>query len=328
MSSAGSGHRFYTHAGDWREIPAAEEFELEYRHGDRKKRRVAITAAMRAAGYPANRIERFENCGGAARVVENASSGQFKVRAFYCHDRWCEKCSSPRTLGIADNLVAALGRSPVPGVCVVLTTVHTDDPLPVQVNGLLKNFRKLRETSLWKSAILGGAYFLQMHVADSDGRWHVHVHCVLQCVQHFGKAAWLDALDLSATWFTITGDSSNVHVSQIKDVQHAAREACRYACRPIDDDATDDTDSLAEMMRAIGGRRLCSTIGTWRGMKLNAKPAVDESEIWLDHGRLIDLVWNARRGDQWANRVLDCLWSRTEPKRGPPELFDRVWCDE
>jgi hypothetical protein len=82
------------------------------------------------------------------------------------------------------------------------------------------------------------------------------------------------------------------------------------------------------MMRAIGGRRLCSTIGTWRGMKLNAKPAVDESEIWLDHGRLIDLVWNARRGDQWANRVLDCLWSRTEPKRGPPELFDRVWCDE
>jgi hypothetical protein len=326
-SSPGDNARTST-AGDWRETPEADELELDFRHRGWAEKRALVTQAMQQAGYPAARLDRFRNCGAAARVLEHVATGEFKTRAFYCHDRFCEKCGQARTLRIGDNLIGQLRSTDAIGVHVVLTTRHKDTPLADQVSKIKKDFKKLRNDALWRHAIKGGAWFLQLHVARSDGLWHVHLHIIGECVRYAGQPAWLDALRLSMKWHEITGDSDNVHVRRIHDAESVAREVCRYAAKPADGNSTSDPDKLAELMIALNGSRLCNTFGSWHSFALAKQLPAEDPEQWLDHGPLVDLIWRARRGERWANVVLDRLWSRTLPKTGPPALFDAAWTNK
>lgn len=320
--SSPGGHDQTSAGDDWRLVPAADELELDFRHRGGRRRRGIIAAAMFAAGYPFNRQDRFNNCGGAARVYEHARTGEFKTRAFYCHDRWCEKCSQAKTLLMGDNLLRHIAPLGVAALHVVLTTRHNFKPLTEQVSRIVECFTNLRTVDIWQHAVAGGAYFIQTHVAEADGAWHVHLHIIAQVFTDAGSPRWLDSLQLSLAWHEATGDSTNVHVSRIHNAEAAAREVTRYAAKPCDGNSTDDPEKLAEMMVALRSRRLCATFGSWRKFRLSEKPPIDPAEIWLDHGSLVDLIWRARRGEEWANRILDLLWARTEPKRGPPGLFD------
>jgi hypothetical protein len=152
-------------------------------------------------------------------------------------------------------------------------------------------------------------------VSERDGLWHVHLHAI-------GESYYLDALELSTVWHGITGDSTNVSVSRIHDGRAIAREVTRYVAKPVDGNTTNDPEKLAEMMRALTGRRLCSTFGNWRGWKLTAREEPDPDERWEDRGSLVELTHLARTGDAHAQWLLDVLWRRICPINGPPALFD------
>ncbi len=269
---------------------------------------------MSRAGYTSSRRDRFDNCGGCCIVQENADTGELRTRAFYCHDRWCEACSKARTLTIADNLQEKLAASSTPGVHIVLTLKHRAEDLAPQVDRLIRCFRTLRSKPWWKARVTGGAYFPQLHVAAADGLWHVHLHAI-------GESYYLDELELSTLWHSITGDSFNVQVSRIVDGRSIAREVTRYVAKPVDGNTTADPDRLAEMMRALTGRRLCSTFGSWRGWALTARKAPDPEERWIELGTLAQIIRRAHNGEAHASWILDVLYRRICPTTGPPALF-------
>jgi hypothetical protein len=286
--------------------------EESFRHGSWHVRRAKILAGLTAAGYPTARIERFRCCGSQAYVEQEAESGALRVRASYCKDRWCQPCSRARVLNMADNLAGRLAGDS--HLHIVLTTKHTRSPLVDQVTAVFKNFARLRSKRFWKQAVDGGATFLQVHVGETDGLWHVHLHTI-------ARGKWLDARTLSAEWLKVTGDSSNVHVSRVDGDARVIREVTRYAAKPVDGDTTDDPDALAELMRALNGRHLCFTWGKWRGWKLTAQRPDDRSKTWNTIGRLDDLAARAQAGEEHAKIIITLLLTKKHPANAPPRLF-------
>jgi hypothetical protein len=291
--------------------PAEESF----RHGGWATRRAKMLAGMEAAGYSEGRLERFKCCGSLATVEQEKSTGELRVRASYCKDRWCRPCGNARVRLIADNLRKKLDGSR--HLHIVLTKKHKAEPLAGQVTELYKRFSKLRKKKLWKNAVDGGATFLQCHVSEADGLWHVHLHTI-------ARGKWLDARELSAAWLKVTGDSDNVHVSAINDDDAVVREVTRYAAKPVDGDTTDDPDALAELMRALTGRHLCFTWGRWRGWKLTEMPPDDRSKVWVVLGRLDELAVRAKAGEEHAKKVIELLLKKKQPANAPPALFNHL----
>jgi hypothetical protein len=304
---------------DWRDAreraihpPTATPAELDFRHSGWWARRQKIRRGLVAAGVPDSRLSRFDNCGADANVWVHEDTGELKVRACYCHDRWCQPCARARALLIADNV-----REKIEGehfLHIVLTTKHNTLPLADQIDRLYKHFKNLRGRKLWKNAVDGGAAFLQCHVAESDGLWHVHLHIL-------ARGKWLDAFELSAEWLNITGESSNVDVSAVRNAEGAAREVCRYASKPVDGFTVTDPDALAEVVRGTQGRRLCFTFGKWRSYRLTAKRPPADAASWRPAGKLTWYITAAGNGNPFAARALQALQRLANPPTGPPHLF-------
>jgi hypothetical protein len=345
-------------------ITLATDEEIEFRHSGWLERRRLVTEAMQRAGFTPNRLERFANCGARAQVwTYDDDDGGFSLRGQFCHDRYCQPCSRSAALNIADNLRFKMDNGEY--VHCVLTLKHTDAPLAAQVNRIFKAFSKLRRDPIWlgrpghsptkmprrcttkrrkqrwkaarhklkfrwKSHTTGGAFFIQMHVAE-DGCWHVHFHII-------GQAHWLPQRQLSAAWHRVTGDSYNVHVSRIGDRDAAAKEVARYASMPVDKGLVTDADRLAEMMRALHGRHLSATYGNWRGSRLTerCRPChacgfrltprmevcpncqTDRRRPQSFVGELTDIITLAKAGDPHYQQVLKILATKTCAARPPP----------
>lgn len=270
---------------------------------------------MTHAGFTAARLDRFDNCGADATVWVHEESGDYKLRASYCHDRWCQPCARARALQIADNV-----REKIEGehyLHIVLTLKHRASPLADQVDRLFRSFKKLRATATWSNAVDGGAAFLQTHVSKNDGLWHVHFHII-------GRGRWLENEQLRREWLRITTDSHDVDVSQVHGAAGAAREVSRYASKPVDGFTINDADSLAEIMRAVQGRHLCFTFGRWRGHRLTARRIPTDSASWRPAGFLSEYIKSAARGNPLAAIVLAALQRANTPTTGPPHLFYAV----
>jgi hypothetical protein len=289
--------------------------ETRFWHSSWANRRQKILRGMEAAGYPEGRIERFVNCGSFTRIVEDADTGDLRARASHCHDRFCTRCCKAKALLIADNLEKRIAEERCDYLHIVLTTKHNQRPLGEQIDAIYKNFKKLRTGKLFRNCVDGGAAFLQVHVAKSDELWHVHFHIL-------GRGKWLDAFELAYAWLKITGDSYNVDVSKVRDAKKAVREVCRYAAKPVDGDTTNDPQKLAELMRAMTGRRVCFTFGKWRKYQLTKNPELDPEKRWIDHGPLDAWIARAAAGEEHAKHVISVVLARVSQRRGPPDLFD------
>jgi hypothetical protein len=292
--------------------------EERFRHGHWMNRRLKIVRGMEAAGYNEGRLERFINCGSFSTVVQDVDTGEAWVRGSCCHDRFCSPCTRARALLIADNLEAKIKDDTSDYLHVVLTMKHRQEELGPQIDRLFKSFARLRTRKLFRNCVDGGAAFLQLHVSDNDGLWHVHFHLL-------ARGQYLDKFQLSSEWLLITGDSSNVDVSKVIDARKAVKEVCRYAAKPVDSDTLEDPDKLAEMMRALTGRRLCFTFGSWRLYALTRKAPADPEQRLEVLGRLDDLVQRAEAGEQHAKQVLEILFTRSHPRTGPPDLYADKW---
>ncbi len=292
--------------------------EERFRHSHWWNRRLKIFSGMEAAGYARGRLERFANCGAWATAVTDVDTGEVWSRSSCCHDRFCSPCTRSRALLIADNLAKKIGDAPGEYVHIVLTLKHTTQPLPKQVDRLYRSFRNLRATKLFRNHVGGGSAFLQIHVAESDDLWHVHFHLLAQ-------SRWIDQAALARTWKKITGDSDNVHVSRVAGAKKAVREVSRYAASPVDKDTINDPNKLAELMRAIHGRRLCFTFGNWRSYKLTLRPPPDPEQRLEILGRVDDLVRRAEAGEEHAKHIITIILGRSHPKTGPPDLFTDKW---
>jgi hypothetical protein len=280
--------------------------ELRFRHGGWATRRAKVRAAMVRADLPAARLQRFDDCGSGAWIEQNQETGDLRVTANYCHDRFCHPCQGGRARTLRSSIEAKAKKS-TRLQHVVLTLKHSPSPLSDQLDHLQNCWAKLRRNRTFKAWAKGGAAIIE-HKRAANGQWHPHVHLVLEgdVPEH----------ELSKLWRTITRDSDVVNVSQIRDVKKAAGVLAAYVTKPADSAIFEDADALLEHVASSHGRHTISTFGAWRGTPLTAHADTTDTNTpkWKAIAPLADIVSRALRGD----RRCEMMWTMVKWTRGKP----------
>jgi hypothetical protein len=248
----------------------------DWRHRGWHARRQMVRQALGKRGSK-SRTDAFSVCGTWCVVERSPSEKRVRIRGNYCHDRFCEPCGRARSNRIAKNLEKQMSEKGLQGKhfrLITLTLKHSRAPLSKQVDRLYKSFRALRACGCWKRSQDGGAAFLEIK-RSATGEWHPHLHVVME-------GGFLDQQTLRDEWHRITKDSFIADIRMVRDLSQAAAYVAKYAAKPMDPSIFFDAEALAESIGALSGRRLCTTLGTWRGFELEAKPP--DPKDW-------ELVW-------------------------------------
>jgi len=152
---------------------------------------------------------------------------------------------------------------------ITLTLKHDDTPLSPKLDRLLDCFDRLRRMSGWASRVTGGAAFIEVKHNDETSRWHPHLHVIC-------TGSYFPHDDLKSLWLSVTGDSHIVDVRLVKDENTIARYVSKYLTKPGDNQLYRNHDALCEAIRALKGRRLVTTFGTWRGTPLLKNETLSE----------------------------------------------------
>lgn len=277
-------------------IEPATQVESNWWHHGHIERRKQVREALARTNQTAMRREAFEHCGSGCFVQHSPSTQRFRLAANFCHDRFCERCSRSRSRVIASNLSKKLeGKS---FLHLILTLKHRAMPLSQQLTRLIRCFRSLRESRLWKQNVKGGVYFIELKLGQHDRLWHPHLHVAMQ-------SQYIPQQELSNTWLGITGDSDIVYLKRYTDQGEVVRYVSKYAAKGIDRGIFDHPDSLDEAVCSLKGRRLWSTFGSWRDYDLDSTG--DNPSDWKTVCSL-DKLWSAaNRGELWATGLLKSL---------------------
>lgn len=268
------------------QITADEE---RFRHESWASKRLRTFDSLCRLNVNARRLERFANCGACLHMQKDATAGGVRFVSDKCHDRCCVPCGGEKSARIVENLCQHMEAKDMR--LVTLTQRHNNTSLSDQVDRLYRNFNALRRRVWWLDNVKGGAAFMEVKVSDGDGRWHVHLH--LLCEGNF-----IDQRVLSTEWLAVTGDSSIVHVTRVKDFGHVGRYVVKYVTKPLDSTCFADTDKLDEAVQSLKGRRLCYTWGRWRGFRL--LDIEDDGHTWTSIGSPFTLFARIRANEPGA----------------------------
>ncbi len=238
------------------EIRPATDVETAFRHGQWEEERRIVEAALVAANVPPARLAKFRACGAQCCVEYSKTAGKFRVRAFYCGDRFCVPCSRSRAKKIQAELVDLLQGE----TCRFVTLGRRDagDSLQTALNHLLLSFKKLREQKFWQKSVRAGTAVVEITRGKNGDHWHVHLHALV-------VGGWLDQRDLSAGWEKATGGSKITHVRLVRDTARDVGYVTAYAGKGWSRDVLADPDALLECVLSLRKRRLLVDFGAWYG---------------------------------------------------------------
>lgn len=233
---------------------------------------------------------------------------RYKIASDRCHDRFCQPCANLRSRTIAANVRFAL--SGKPARFLTLTLADDNDAVEDTIRKLVSCFARLRARKLWKGTQEGGCSFVEIKRSSNADRWNVHLHVITE-----GK--YMPHAELSKAWKAITGTSHIVDIRAVKNVDHAARYVTKYASKPMDPSVTRHAVHLQAAIKALTGRRLCTTFGTWRTMPLTAEPT---EEAWEIVAPLAEILERAARGDGFSAAIITLLQGDTRCDSDQPTL--------
>ena len=277
------------------ETPQATDRETKFRHSCWLPARRAVRAALVAAEVPTSRLVRFDACGARCVVEINRETGECRCKAWYCGDRFCNPCGAARGVR-ARRAVATLlnGRA---SWFVTLTQCARTVSCKEAMDKLQERIRDLRKDPEFLESFDGGVDIIETKIGSGSLEWHVHQHGIWT-----GKG--MSKERLADVWYRITGDSWRVDVEEVRDPQRAGGYVCKYITKGFDSSLLDDPVHLAECVRALSGRRLLRTWGSW----YNALPDVDAPQVgqWEFISSLDALLVRADAGDECARGL---IWS-------------------
>jgi len=280
--------------------------DVAFRHSGWLPLRRKVAAVLVECTTTTKAIQRFCACGKNAWVVHPAGNdNDFRLVADYCHNRWCVPCAGLKARVIASNLADAAERLPVRFL--TLTLKGSDAPLSETLDRLYRCFTLLRRRTSWVRHVRGGAVFLEVTFSAKSGTWHPHLHVLF----HGG---YFPQRLLKGEWYAVTGDSYVVDVRAVRSRDHLMRYVTKYVSKPIGSSVAHDLALLRELIDALSRRRVCSTFGSWRGIKLTETPDAKE---WVFVTPLATLRRKAAQGDLEALRVFSIL-SHGRPWIVPP----------
>lgn len=287
-------------------LPEPSQLELDFRHSFWHADRMKTLEAFARTSTKQSRVDRFTCCGGAARIQVAKDNGESRVVSNKCHDRFCKACGNERQHVIKQNLLTYCEKKELRFV--TLTLKHNSERLTLQIDRLFSCFTRLRERVFWKSRVKGGAVFFELKPSKDGRTWHPHLHIITE-------GGFMPRAMLSSEWLAVTGDSMVSDVRFVHDAAATLGYVAKYASKPLDGSLYHWPSMLDEAIVALQGRRACTTIGAWRGLKLEDKPEDDRE--WIDVGSMDQVRQHARDGSLFHQTLciyhnIDRTWAEAE----------------
>lgn len=235
-----------------------------------------------------------------------------------CRDRLCPRCSHLRGLECEQRIRGQVTKW---DSCRLVTlTLRADGcPLGVRADRLMKSFRRIRRTDLWKRHVRRCAWSIETTYHGSTHNWHVHLHVLTD-------GEYLPHAQLKKAWETSTGDSTVVDIRAVPNRAAAAKYLSKYVSKPADLTYWPD-HAVEEYALGMHRRRLTGFAG--KKVPTTSSDAFEpevrgEVEVALSCGLL---VLGKKSGDARCSRVCKvlartgALWAQflAEPEpSGPP----------
>lgn len=272
-----------------------------FRHSGWEVRRRLTATALRAAGMPDARLDRFETCGTLAWVLrDKADHSRVRLAVNQCHDRFCVPCADARRHKVCTNLRTALAGKDLR--LLTLTLKSHERPLTETLTNLRDSWRLLRGELAASGRLLGGVTFLELTLNPDTRCWHPHLHVI--CEGTYINHTWL-----SQRWLAITKDSYIVDIRHLRGSDAAAGYVSKYASKAISANVLRDEERFIEAILCLRGTRTFQTFGTWTGLDLSRIP--DDNADWEALAPLWLIIQRATTGDAEAYAIL-CKLRRTD----------------
>lgn len=219
---------------------------------------------MAALELPDSARRRFKWCGWSAWIYQSDDQPpRYKIRTQTCHSRWCVPCQQARGRIIAANL-----RDKLPDVTLrmlTLTVATAGSDLQAPLDKLISSFQKLRRSAAWRRHVTGGLAILEVNWRQERGRWHPHLHVLLE-----GK--YFKHEHIRTLWLSITGDSYIVDIRPVHNHDHACNYLTKYLTKNMGRGIWSNANRLCHAMTVLRSRKLLTTFGSWCKLALLTPP--------------------------------------------------------
>lgn len=172
-----------------------------------------------------------------------------------CGHRFCPVCAFRRSIRIRlilGHLLKSSRDIPEARIKMLTLSVKNCSDLPGGIKHLVKSFRRLRQRSLWKRYVFGGAFVIE--IKGRPGNWHPHIHAIIQ-------SYWFPWAQLRAAWFDVSGGSA-VWIADVSDTK-AKFYVTKYITKA--DVPAEDIDVVSAALRRF---RLFSRFGLWHNIRI------------------------------------------------------------
>lgn len=167
-----------------------------------------------------------------------------------CPDRFCVICSRPRAADIRHNLEYIVNNLPLADretLKMITLSVRNCQDLALGIRHLVKSFRKLRQTKLWKRHVSGGATIIE--ITGKKGNYHPHLHVLCY-------SSWIPWDKLLHQWRLCSG-GIGVYILDVP-----LRKALYYVTKYVSKCEAPE-DSWQFIGQELKKYRLFQKFGTW-----------------------------------------------------------------
>jgi hypothetical protein len=204
---------------------------------------------------------------------------------YVCEFRLCPDCarrkSRKRVNEYLPAMTAFVRQNRVTPVHLVLTQTHKRETRKQSVKRLKSAFDNLIRRDFWKQHFKGGTWSLEF-TKGKDGLHHSHLHII------GFRNKFFDIDLLRAEWFSVTGDSLNLHLKPVTELSKGLLEVFKYVSKPLDTDRFTAED-LRDFLK-LRNTNLFGSFGEFRKFKSSYVVADDDKVSLPDYSRYGNLV--------------------------------------
>lgn len=243
---------------------------------------------------------RLESCGRNAWVERCNETGQLRIVADGCKQRFCPRCSRIFSRRCKDRLKAwtsSLDPNHSSRLkMLTLTMQHSTAPLKTQLKHLRQSFRRLRQRSLFKRKVTSGIGVIQITYNAASDQWHPHLHVLC-----YGD--YIPVGPLTQAWRHASHGSTQIDIRAVRDQEKCVDYVTRYIAKPINFDDSPPPERLREFVQTLKGARMLIAFGD---VPKQPKPEIPETN-WTYVDSVAGLIRRARMADERALTILAAL---------------------
>lgn len=281
---------------------AEQKVSVRYRFRHFEALRSTLLFVAGDCGVSQKGLTRFRNCGDLAGVYENDETHELKVRSRHCKNRWCPACGHYAQARTKKRVLTWLKTHGTRNLkFVTLTLAPSSVSLSERIAHLLKSFRRLRSSQLWRALNAQGLAVVETTYSAVHASWHTHLH-VVACLNYVHYKA------LSEAWRVASSGSFIVDIRTLsRDIQpeKVAEYVSSYVSKAPAGVAGDNLPLVREWVLALTNCHWVVAFGK-RNEKLTEPETLPKERLgdWIYVDTLFHLVQRAESGDAYAASVL------------------------